>query len=162
MAGWVVLSNAWTELTVDKLRARLDAIFPGEYLPPRERGNFVIDGAVEGAQFMINCAVAGATGMYMLHSVPGPYTEFSDFADRIDEADLRTLALAQQCWLGIDCYAGAEEDAYRFIGKVLAALAPADAVALVHPDRLTTIRFDDDLRRRLAENGAIELVAESL
>lgn len=155
MIGWVVLSNTWVELTGATLRARLDRLYPGEFLPPRERGTFVIEGPVAGVQFMINSAIAGATGMFMLHSVPGPYTEFSPFANHIRDAALRRVAVAQQAWLGLDRIGGDKEDqAYRFIGKVLAELAPADAAALVHPGRLTMLSFDGDVRRRLA-NGEL-------
>jgi len=47
------------------------------------------------------------------------------------------------------------EDAYRFIEQVLAKLAPADAAFLVHPSKLLTIRFDDEIRRRMATGAAI-------
>src|SRR5262245_21542988 len=101
MIGWVVLSNADVELSVDRLRAALDQLYPGQFLPPGER-NFVIEGAVPDSQFMIQSNVAGAAGMFMLHTVPGPYTEFSDFAETIAEPGLRALAVAQQAWLAID------------------------------------------------------------
>jgi hypothetical protein len=107
-----------------------------------------------GAQFLINSAIPGATSMFMLHSVPGPYTEFSPFADHIRDAALRHIAVAQQAWLGLDRVHGdKDEEAYRFIGKVLAELAPADAAVLVHPERLVTFRFDAEVRRQLA-NGS--------
>lgn len=154
MVGWVVLSNTWVELTEATLRARLDRLYPGEFLPPRPHGTFVVEGPVAGAQFLITSAIAGATGMFMLHSVPGPYTEFSRFAEHIRDAALHRIAVAQQAWLGLDRVHGDNDDeAYRFIGKVLAELAPADAAALVHPERLTTLGFDAEVRRKLA-NGS--------
>lgn len=92
--------------------------------------------------------------MFHLYSVPGPYTVFSDFADHIEDAALRQLAEAQECWLSVDLIHKhtTEQEAYRFIGKVLAKLAPPDAAVLVHPSRLVTLRFDDDVRRRLASS----------
>jgi hypothetical protein len=153
MIGWVVLSNSYVELTVDSVRATLDALYPGQFLPPNDR-NFVIEGGVADAQFMIQSNVAGAAGMFMLHSVPGPYTEFSDFAERIVEPGLRALAIAQQAWLSVDVMHvhTTEAEAYRLIGALLAKLAPADAAVLVHPSKPIVMRFDSDVRSRLA-NG---------
>jgi hypothetical protein len=157
MVGWVVLSNSWVELTEDTLRARLDQLYSGQFLPPRERGTFVVGGPVAGMQFLINSAIAGASGMFMLHSVPGPYTEFSPFANHIRDAALRHIAITQQAWLGLDRMGvDKEDDAYCFIGKVLAELAPADAAALVHPGRLITLSFDGEVRRRLANGGRFD------
>jgi hypothetical protein len=38
MVGWVILSNTWVELTEATLRARLDRVYPGEFLPHANRG----------------------------------------------------------------------------------------------------------------------------
>ena len=141
MVSLVVLSNTYVPLTLDGLRARLDEPYPGQFLPPRDQGNFVIDGAVPGAEFLIQSNLPGAAGMFLLHSVPGPYVEVSDFALYITEPSLRRIAETQACWLSVDCvrqYTG-EEDAYRFIGSALAKLAPRDTTALVHPSRPITI-----------------------
>lgn len=158
MVGWVVLSMTYVTLTEATLRARLDALFPGAFLPPRERGTFVIAGPIAGAQFMINSAIAGASGTFMLNSVPGFYTEVSDFADHIADKTLRRLAIAQECWLSVDLARNDanHDDAYRFIGKALAELAPADAAVLVHPSLLTSRRFDDSVRRGLANGGRFD------
>jgi hypothetical protein len=151
MIGWVVLSNTYVELTVDSVRAALDQLYPGQFLPPGDR-NWVIEGAVPESQFMIQSNVAGAAGMFMLHSVPGPYTEFSDFAQAIAESDLRALAVSQQAWLAVDTIHvhTTEAEAYRLIGALLAKLAPPDAAVLVHPSKPIVMRFDGDVRSRLA------------
>jgi hypothetical protein len=151
MIGWVVLSNTHVELTVESLRANLDQVYPGQFLPPGER-NFVIEGSVPDSQFLIQSNVSGAAGMFMLHTVPGPYTEFSDFAESITDPSLRTLAVSQQAWLAIDTMHvhTTEADAYRLIGVVLAKLAPPDAAVLVHPSKPIVMRLDEDVRSRLA------------
>jgi hypothetical protein len=157
MIGLVVLSNTYVELTLDALRERLEQVYPGYFLPPRAHGTFVVDGNVPGVEFLIQSDIPGAAGMFLLYSVPGPYTEFSDFAERIADASLRRLAQEQACWLSVDLvhrYA-TEAEAYRFIGSVLAHLAPRDAAVLVHPSRLTAIAFDDGIRRELASGGRI-------
>jgi hypothetical protein len=151
MIGWVVLSNTDVELTVDLVRATLEALYPGQFLPANDR-NFVIEGAIADSQFMIQSNVAGAAGMFMLHSVPGPYTDFSDFAEAITEPGLRALAVAQQAWLAVDVMHvhTTEAEAYRLIGALLAKLAPPDAAVLVHPSKPIVMRLDGDVRSRLA------------
>jgi hypothetical protein len=151
MIGWVVLANTYVELTTDSLRTALDALYPGEFRPGGER-NFVIDGGVPDSQFMIQSNVSGAAGMFLLHTVPGPYTEFSDFAESITDRSLRALAMSQQAWLAVDSIHvhTTQADAYRLIGAVLAKLAPPDAAVLVHPAKPIAMRFDDEVRRRLA------------
>jgi hypothetical protein len=151
MVGWVVLLSRRLELTEETLRAQLDRIYPGEFLPPRQLGTFVVAGPEVGMQFLVKSAITGATGIFILHTVPGPYTAVSPFAKHIRDASLRRTAGAQRAWLGLELVGGGDElQAYRFIGKVLAALAPDDAVALVHPSRLVTYAFDAEIRQKLS------------
>jgi hypothetical protein len=152
MISLVVLSNSYVELTLDILRARLDEIFPGHFLPARDEGSFVIEGSVPETEFFIKSVVPGANGMFMLWSVPGPYTCFSDFAEEINDPVLRQLAEEQEYWMSVDLVhdGTTEAEAYRFIGSVLAALAPPDSAVLVHAGKLESIRFNDEVRRRLA------------
>jgi hypothetical protein len=154
MVSLVVLSSTPLDLTLESVRQALESLYPGQYLPPREEGNFVIDGAVQGAQFMVHCALPGVAGFYQLNSVPGPYTEFSDFARHMADAALRQVATAQTCWLSIDRmhgYDSSEEGAYRFIGSLLGLLAPADASVLLHPSHYAAVGFTEEIRRRLVE-----------
>ena len=153
MISWVALSNTYVDLKVDSLREKLDEVYPGQFLPPRDK-NFVIDGPTPG-QFFIKSNIAGAAGMFMVISVPASYTEFSDFADVIADPALLRNVKAQCCWLSVDLVhrLTTDADAYRFIEQVLAKLAPQDAAFLVHPEKRITMPFNDDIRRRLA-NGA--------
>jgi len=152
MVSGVVLANTYLDLTLELVRAKLDEVFPGEFLPPRDQGNFVIDGTAPG-QFFISAHMLGAAGMFFLNNVPGPYREFSSFTRSIADPSMRREAAAQRCWLSVDLInkRSNHEKAYRFIEQVLAKFAPADAAFLVHPSKLITIRFDDDLRVRLAK-----------
>ena len=153
MISWVVLSDTCLDPTVESVRATLDALYPGQFLPANDR-NWVVAGVVPDSQFMIQSNVAGAAGMFMLQAVPGPYTMFSDFAEAITDPDLRALAVAQQAWLSVDAMHvhTTEAEAYRLIGSLLAKLAPPDAAVLVHPSKPIVMRFDDEVRTRLA-NG---------
>ena len=159
MISWVVLADSYVDLKLDSLRQKLDEIYPGEFLPPRLQGNFVVPGPEPG-QFLIQCHVPGAAGAFMLNSIRGPYTDVSDFAAAIADRSLRREAERQRCWLSVDLVHrhSTDEDAYRFIGQVLAELVPADAAFLVHPGRRATIVFDDNIRRQL-KNGEPILAA---
>ena len=151
MTSWVVLSDTYVDLDVDKLRTKLDEIYPGQFLPPRDKGNFVVNGKLPG-QLFVNANMPGAAGMFFVMSVPGPYTKFSSFQNHIADPSLRRQAEAQKCWLSVDMIHKntTSEEAYRFIEQVLAKLAPADAAFLVHPSKLITIPFDAEVRRRMA------------
>jgi hypothetical protein len=155
MISWVVLSRSYVDLKVDSLREKLDEVYPGQFLPPRDK-NFVIDGPAPG-QFLIKSNIAGAAGMFMLVSVRASYTEFSDFAEAIADPSLLRKIKAQCCWLSVDLIHRhtTDEDAYRFIEQVLAKLAPSDAAFLVYPEKRITITFDDGIRRRLANGEKI-------
>jgi hypothetical protein len=152
MRGWVALSMTWLELTADSLRTRLDAIYPGQFLPCRDHGTFVVDGPVERVQFLIQSAIEGARGLFLMNSVPGSYVDVSDFAAHIKDRQLRDLASAQIAWLSVELIdeSTRPRDAERFIGAVLAHLAPKDTAFLVHPSRLTCHHFDDGIRSKLA------------
>jgi hypothetical protein len=154
MISWVVLSNTYVDLDVGLLRTKLDEIYPGQFLPPRDKGNFVVNGPGFG-QLFVNANMSGAAGMFLVNSVPGPYTEFSSFQKKIADPSLRRRAEAQKCWLSVDMVHKntTNEDAYRFIEQVLAKLAPPDAAFLVHPSKLVIIPFDDNVRRRMASGA---------
>jgi hypothetical protein len=153
----VVLSNTYVELTLDSLRENLDQLYPGYFLPPREQGSFVVEGSVPEVEFLIKSDVPNAKGVFLLFAVPGPYTLFSNFIDHVADPVLRRLAEGQTCWLSVDLVGEVTtmQEAYRFIGSVLAHLAPSDSGALVHPSKLVTIAFDEEVRRRLASGGDI-------
>lgn len=156
MVSLVVLANTFVDLTLDSLRTKLDEIYPGQFLPPREKGNFVADGPTPGG-FFIQASMPGAAGMFLLHNVPGPYWKFSGFLRSIVDASIQREAKAQCCWLSVDLVhkLTSDEDAYRFVEQVVAKLAPADAAFLIHPSKFIVVRFDDDLRARLARGERI-------
>jgi hypothetical protein len=155
MISWVVLSKSYVDLKVDSLREKLDEVYPGQFLPPRDK-NFVIDGPTPG-QFLIKSNIASAAGMFMLISVPASYTKFSDFAEVIVDPALLRNVKAQCCWLSVDLVHRhtTDADAYRFIEQVLGKLAPPDTAFLVNPEKRITIPFDEDIRRRLAKGEQI-------
>jgi hypothetical protein len=132
-------------------QSEIERCFSGGISAATRNRIFVIDGPTPGG-FFIKSSLADATGLFLLHNVPGPYWKFSDFAKAIADPTIQKQAMAQRCWLSVDRIGthGSEEDGYRFIERVLAKLAPPDAAFLVHPSRLITIPFDENLRARLA------------
>ena len=150
MISWVVLSKTRARLTLDSLRAQLEQLYPGRFLPPQDRKNFVIDGASLGAQFLIQASIAGPAGLYMLENVVANDAELSDFAANVSDASLRKSILEHEARLSLDLIEAAiDQHCHRFIGKVLGALAPADSTVFVNADRRRAIRFDAELRGQL-------------
>jgi len=147
----VVLTNTYVNLNLNSLREKLDELYPGQFLPPRIKGSFVVARRVPG-QFLIQSNVGGASGVFLLTSVPAHYVEFSTFAEAIADGPFRRRVEAQCCWISVDLLSGSdnEAEAYRFIEQVLAKLAPADAAFVVDPSKRITVVFDDELRRRFA------------
>ena len=142
MISLVVLSSSYVDLDVRSLSKALDELYPGKFLPLEQQANFVVSGRILG-QFLVKSTIPGAAGIFMVQSVPGPYTEFSDFARFIADPSLRHQAEAQQCWLSVDLVhmMTNKEEAYRFIAVALAKLAPTDAAVLVKPENDSTVRF---------------------
>ena len=151
MISLVALSRSYVDLDVHSLSKALDELYPGKFVPLDQQENFVVGGRIPG-QFLVKSTIAGAAGMFMVQSVPGPYTEFSDFAQFIADAALRRKAEAQQYWLSIDLIHmfTNKDEAYRFIAAGIAKLAPADAAVVVKPENNSTVLFNAELRSKLA------------
>ncbi len=155
MISLVALSNTYTEFDTGIVSRKLDELYPGKFLPPKQQANFVVGGP-SPKPLLIKSTMPGRSGLFMLLSVPGPYTAFSDFAGFIADPAFRRQAEAQAAWFSIDRIGkiGSDEDAYRFIAAALIKLAPADAVIVVKPETRAALVLDDALRRRLAEGQA--------
>jgi hypothetical protein len=156
MVSLVALLPSWQERSIDEVRESLDALFPGCFLPPREEGNFVIEGPVLGASYMVQCTIPEHSGMFLIHNVPGPYSEFSDCLVHLPDSELKELAAKQPCWMSVDMMHRhtSDEDAYRFVSAALAKLAPPDAAVLLHPSRYMALPFSSEVRRTLASGGS--------
>lgn len=151
MISLVALSKSYVDLDVQSLSKALDELYPGKFVPLEQQANFVVRGPRLG-QFLVKSTIPGAAGMFMVLSVRGPYTEFSDFARSIADASLRHKAEAQGCWLSVDLVhmMTNKDEAYRFITLALAKLAPADAAILVKPENNSAVLFTAEMRSRLA------------
>jgi hypothetical protein len=151
MISLVALSGSYVDLSVQSLSKALDELYPGKFVPLEQQTNFVVGGRAPG-QFLVKSTIPGAAGMFMVLSVPGPYTEFSDFARFIADPVLRRKAEAQRSWLSVDLIAMMtnKDEAWRFIAAAVAKLAPADAAFVVNPETNSTAVFSAALRSQLA------------
>ena len=151
MISLVALSSSYVDLNVQSLSKALDELYPGKFVPLEQQANFVVRGPVPG-QFLVKSTIPGAAGLFMVQSVPGPYTEFSDFTRFIADPSLRRKAEAQRSWLSVDLVhmMTNKDEAYRFIATALAKLAPADAAVLVVPENNAAVVFTAELRNQLA------------
>lgn len=156
MVSWVVLTGRYTDFGIDEVRQKLDEVYPGQFLPPRQKGNFVVTGPSPG-QFMIVSNIPGAAGFFLLNNIPKPYADVSEFAEVISDRSILSRVAKQCCWLSVDLIhrTTTEEEGYRFIEQVLAKIAPADAAFLVDPDNGATIAFDDSMRSRFVSGEPI-------
>lgn len=156
MVSLVALLPSWKELSVEEVRESLDAIFPGCFLPPQEDNNFVIDGPSPGASYFVQCTVPEHSGLFVIFNVARPYSEFSDYLVHLPDAELKDLGAKQPCWMSVDMVhqTTTDEDAYRFIGAVLAKLAPPDATVILHPSKYAATTFSSEVRRRLASGDS--------
>lgn len=79
------------------------------------------------------------SGMYVINNISEPYFENSDkLVKEIDDPELQRAVIANKAWISID-WVGKEEPAdlktaYRDMGKIAAALAQPDALAIYSPE----------------------------
>ncbi|RAI39209.1 hypothetical protein [Rhodoplanes roseus] len=152
MVMLVALSRTHVPPRALHLRPALAETFPGHFRPHGEDGSFVIDGPEVAEQAIVKSLVPGAAGFFTIHSAHGRYSDVSKAPGRIADPALQRLAMAQTCWLSIDFVHtwGPTTEAYRFIARAMARLAPADTAVLLRPPTQGAAAFDEPLRKRLA------------
>jgi len=150
-----VLSQTYVSLTVESLRSTLDFLYPAQFPLSEITENKVRDGFFEG-MLLIECVIPGAQGWYVVYSLSAVHAVPVDFAAYVEDDALRAVTEAQEFSLevGLVSIHGVEEEAYNFIGKVLAALAPPDSAVLIHPSLYSVVPFTSDVRKRLASGNA--------
>jgi hypothetical protein len=149
MVSLVVLLPEPLGLDVPALRQHLDSVFPGHFLPQTD-DSFVTEGS-SPAQLFVKSAVPSHSGVFFVNFIASPYTKFSEFAAHISAPPLLDLVRQHAAWLSLDLIGeiGSEDDAYRFIGKALAQLAPLGSLAIVHPEKHIIVPFAESSRDHL-------------
>jgi hypothetical protein len=155
MVSLVALLRQAVRLDRAALEQKLDAVFPGQFVPQNEN-SFVVDGP-DPTQFMAKSLVASHSGLFFVICRPEAYVDVSSFALNDRDPRLQDLLRQHNAWLSVDQVApiGGTEDAYRFIGRALAKLAPDDSVALVHPQTNAMVPFDSETRAKLRSEAVL-------
>ena len=164
MLSLVALCPTWSRLEVGEVRDALDSLFPGSFLPPREEGNFVVEGPAPGSSVLVQCSAPGHSGTFHVYHVAGPYGDFSEFLLHIEDPNVRKLAEAQPCWFSVDVLHrhASDDEALRFICVALAKLAPSDATFVVHPTLYLVNALSPESRQVLASGKSPFVAAGAL
>jgi uncharacterized protein YegJ (DUF2314 family) len=93
---------------------------------------------------------------------PTPYfDEPQKVAEQTKDLRQRKVILEHQAWLSVDHMMAwneaAREDPYRSIGKLLAALAPDDPLAIFWPEKGGLVVWDAELEAKLQSNDPLEI-----
>ena len=157
MVMLVALSKSHTPLSAESVRAEFKTIYPRHFLSTGDDGSFVTEGPQLHMDAIVKSLVPGASGFFMIHSLPFPYADLSKLPGRIPDPALRQLACAQTSAMSVELvhtWAGAD-DAKRFVARAMACLAPADSAVLIEPGSGTAVAFDDAVRKRLAAGDMV-------
>ncbi|MDC7789336.1 hypothetical protein PQJ75_20035 [Rhodoplanes sp. TEM] len=156
MVMLVALSNTHVPIVATALTAEFRSVFPRHFLTSGDDGSFVAAGPLDGLQVFAKSLVPGASGFFMVQSVPGPYSDVSKAPGRIGDPAMRERALAQTCWLSVELVHtwASPEDARRFIARTMARLAPDDTAVLLRPPD-GAVAFDAAVRARLAAGETV-------
>lgn len=157
MVMLVALSTSHTSLSAEGVRAALKTIYPRHFLSTGDDGSFVTEGPQLHMDAIVKSLVPGASGFFMIHSLPFPYADQSKLPGRIPDPALRQLACKQTSWMSVELvhtWAGAD-DARRFVARAMACLAPPDTAVLICPGSGTAVAFDAAVRTRLSAGDMV-------
>lgn len=102
------------------------------------------------------------SGLYVINNIAAPYFENTDkLAAEITDPALRQAVTGHRAWMSVD-WAGKEEPVnlratYVDIGKIAAALATPDAMAIYSPEAGQLSPFNDGVARSMAGNDPLEI-----
>lgn len=102
------------------------------------------------------------SGLYVINNIAVPYfDEAEKLAKEISAPDLRAAVLANKAWISVD-WAGQKEPAdlratYRDMGKIAAALARPDALAIYSPEAGELSVFNDSVASMMAGNDPFQI-----
>jgi hypothetical protein len=156
MVSLVVLVSQPVHLDVPTVQRLLDEVFPGRFVPKTD-SSFVIEGTGP-EQLFVKSVIPQNAGVFFVNVVPRPYTAVSGFLTKVTEPTLRSRVQGHTAWLSVDRVGaiGSVDDAYRFIGKALARLAPHDALAVVHPSSERTVPFEGSTLAQLRADNVLQ------
>jgi hypothetical protein len=161
MLSLVALLPQSVPADIAAFRRVLQDCYPGHFQGD-EKTSFIIAGSHPYEAF-VKSLVPDHSGMFLIEAIPRPYTESSDFRATAPVA-LKAAIQAHTSWISVDAIQAidSELDAYRFIGRTLAYLAPVDALALVHPQSGWTEAFTQETRERLRAKHVLDALGLAL
>ena len=102
-------------------------------------------------------------GIFLVHNHAHPYCdELEKVAGSISDRALGEKVRKHRAWISVDLMDRdkmmfrTEADAWRFIGKVLAELAPEDAVAIYVPAKGVLMAFDNSSKTKLRDSNVLK------
>lgn len=153
-------SHAWQR---DIRAASKDDDTDGDH---EDDGDGWVVGTAETPVYMMMCTVEDDALFFIVHNFPMPYVEDPDaVADEIDE-NRRARALREhKAWLSVDLMRHPEswgaDEAYRWIGKLLADLIDETALAVLCPQTGAIAPVDEGMAERLRGENPLEEFAVS-
>jgi uncharacterized protein YegJ (DUF2314 family) len=102
------------------------------------------------------------SGLYVINNIAVPYFENADqLVKEIAAPDLRTAVTENKAWISVD-WAGKEEPAdlratYRDMGKIAAALARPDALAIYSPEAGDLSVFNESVATLMAGDDPFQI-----
>lgn len=103
-----------------------------------------------------------ASGVYVINNIATPYFEdVEELTKEIAQPDLREAVARHRAWISVD-WAGKEEPAdlraaYGDMGKIAAALARPDALAIYSPEAAQLSAFDDSVATAMAGSDPLQI-----
>jgi len=104
------------------------------------------------------------SGNYVISNIDKPYVESSNKAlDEIKEPELRKAVAAHHAWASIDWASAVEPEdirrSYQDMGKIAAALAGNDALAIYHPEIDDFVIYSEAVGKTLCSDDPLEAFA---
>jgi uncharacterized protein YegJ (DUF2314 family) len=134
-------------------------------------GNDFRDDDPEAADFFVtgdnpSFILKNGSHTFLINNFPRPYMDDAQkVAESIAELRLRKAVREHSAWLSVDLLGEWEpdeiDDIYRTIGKLTAALAEEDCLAIFAPATGQANIFDLEMRERLCGDNPLELFAFS-
>ncbi|MFN2378282.1 MAG: DUF2314 domain-containing protein [Candidatus Binatia bacterium] len=102
------------------------------------------------------------SGLYVINNIAAPYFENTEkLASEVTDPELRRAVTDHRAWMSVD-WAGKEEPAnlratYIDIGKIAAALASPDAMAVYSPEAGQLSAYNDGVAKAMVGNDPLEI-----
>ncbi|MDI1310533.1 DUF2314 domain-containing protein [Prosthecobacter sp.] len=155
----VVLLHEPRELDEHTLGALVSKAVGVKHSHDESKGSFVV---AKPPHFLVKLK----SGSYVINNIAKPYVENSNKAlDEIKEPELRKVVAAHHAWVSIDWASATEpediQQSYQDMGKIAAALAGNDALAIYHPEIDDFVLYSEAVGKTLCSDDPLQAFANS-